>query len=71
MLLERDEIEVEIFDSILLEEVLSQEAGKIYTCLGERGSRMVLVQRGIIMDGSEIASVVGHVERLLPLITSR
>ena len=31
---------------------------------------MVLVERRVTLDASEVASVIGHVERLLPLVTS-
>ena len=32
---------------------------------------MVFIERGVSLDGGEVAAVVGHVEGLLPLITSR
>ena len=32
---------------------------------------MVFIERRVTLDSGEVAAVVGHVERLLPLITSR
>ena len=61
MLLERHEVKVEVFDAILLKQVLTEKASEVDACLG-KGGWVVLVKRGVALDGGEIAAVVGHVE---------
>ena len=67
VLLETDEVKVEVLDAILLEEVLSNEAGEIDAGLGEGA---VLVEGGVVVDGAEAAPIVAHVQRLLGLVAA-
>ena len=68
VLLETDEVEVEIFDAILLEEVLADETGEIDAGLGEGA---VFIEGGVVVDRAEAAPVVAHIKRLLGLIASK
>ena len=70
MLLERNEVKVEVFDAILLKQVLTEKASEVDARFG-KGSGMVFIKGGVSLDGGEVAAVVRHVEGLLPLITSR
>ena len=57
MLLERHEVKVEVFDAILLKQVLTEKASEVDACLG-KGGGVVFVERGVALDGGEIAAVV-------------
>ena len=61
VLLETDEVEVQILNSILFEQVLTNQARQVNACLRQSA---VLVQRRVSLNGREVASIVAHVERL-------
>ena len=59
VLLEADEVEVEIFDTVLLEQILSNETAQVDASLGQG---IVFVQRGVTLDSAKVASVVTHIQ---------
>ena len=66
MLLEADEVEVQVLNSILFKQVLADQARQIYTCLGKC---IVLVQGRVSLNRTKVASVVAHIQGLFRLVS--
>ena len=69
MLLEAHEVKVQVFDTILLKQVLSQQMTQIDSCLSKR-SWISLIQGRVTCRCRVIANVVGHIEGLLLIAKS-
>ena len=59
VLLEGHKVEVQVLDSILLKQILSNQTVQVDACLGQS---VVFIERRVPLYGTEVASVIAHVQ---------
>ena len=67
VLLETDKVEMQVLDSVFLEQILADQAAQVDAA--RLRHRVVLIERSrIALDSAEVASIVAHIQRLFVLI---
>ena len=59
VLLKADEVKVQVLNAILLQQILSDQATQVDSSLSQG---VILVERGVSLNGTEVATVVAHVK---------